>query len=104
MRVVDRDGAPRAPRRVAFWDTPLLDEAEGTRGSALGEAAGLLAALTARGLRTICFVKSRKASELVFRFARESLESPPVAATSPTASRRTARATPPRSGAASRAT
>jgi DEAD/DEAH box helicase domain-containing protein len=74
VRVVDRDGAPRAPRRVAFWDTPLLDEAEGTRGSALGEAAGLLAALTARGLRTICFVKSRKASELVYRFARESLE------------------------------
>ena len=73
VRVVDRDGAPRAPRRVAFWDTPLLDEAEGTRGSALGEAAGLLAALTERGLRTICFVKSRKASELVFRFARESL-------------------------------
>ena len=73
VRVVDDDGAPRAPRRVAFWDTPLLDEAEGTRGSALGEAAGLLAALTARGLRTICFVKSRKASELVFRFARESL-------------------------------
>ena len=60
---------------MAFWDTPLLDEAEGTRGSALGEAAGLLAALTARGLRTICFVKSRKASELVFRFARESLVS-----------------------------
>ena len=74
VRVVERDGAPRAPRRVAFWDTPLLDEAEGTRGSALGEAAGLLAALTARGLRTICFVKSRKASELVYRFARESLE------------------------------
>ena len=73
VRVVEDDGAPRAPRRVAFWDTPLLDEAEGTRGSALGEAAGLLAALTARGLRTICFVKSRKASELVFRFARESL-------------------------------
>ena len=73
VRVVDHDGAPRAPRRVAFWDTPLLDEAEGTRGSALGEAAGLLAALTTRGLRTICFVKSRKASELVFRFARESL-------------------------------
>ncbi len=75
VRVVDDDGAPRAARRIAFWDTPLLDEAEGTRGSALGEAAGLLAALTARGLRTICFVKSRKASELVFRFARESLVS-----------------------------
>src|ERR1700712_595083 len=27
VRVVDRDGAPRAPRRVAFWATPLLDEA-----------------------------------------------------------------------------
>ena len=39
-----------------------------------GTDAWLLAALTARGLRTICFVKSRKASELVYRFARESLE------------------------------
>ena len=66
--------APRARR--AAWRSGTRrcsTRPRATRGSALGEAAGLLAALTARGLRTICFVKSRKASELVFRFARESL-------------------------------
>jgi DEAD/DEAH box helicase domain-containing protein len=72
--VVDADAAPRAERTIAFWDTPLLDAEAGERGSALAEAAGLLAALVARGRRTICFAKSRKATELIYRFAREALE------------------------------
>ena len=57
-----------------FWQPPLLDAATGERASALAESAGLLAALVARGLRTICFAKSRKATELVFRIARETLQ------------------------------
>ena len=40
------------------------------RASALGEASRLLAELAQRGLRTICFAKSRKAAELVHRFTR----------------------------------
>src|SRR5436190_3235634 len=32
--LVDRDGAPRAERRIAMWNPPLLDEDSGKRGSA----------------------------------------------------------------------
>jgi DEAD/DEAH box helicase domain-containing protein len=74
VAVVSEDGAPRAPRTVAFWQPTLLDDETGERGSTLAEAAGLLAALVTAGLRTICFVKSRRGVEIAFRIARETLE------------------------------
>jgi DEAD/DEAH box helicase domain-containing protein len=66
--VVDRDGAPRAERTIALWNPELLDAELGLRASPLGEASRLLAALVTRGLRTICFAKSRKAAELIHKF------------------------------------
>jgi DEAD/DEAH box helicase domain-containing protein len=72
--VVDDDAAPRAERTVALWNPPLLDEELGLRASALGEASRLMAGLVSRGLRTICFTKSRKAAELVHRFTTERVE------------------------------
>jgi DEAD/DEAH box helicase domain-containing protein len=66
--VVGDDAAPRAERTIALWNPPLLDEELGLRASALGEASRLMAGLVSRGLRTICFAKSRKAAELVHRF------------------------------------
>ena len=66
--VVDEDAAPRAERTVALWNPPLVDPELGLRASALGEASRLYAELVSRGLRTICFAKSRKAAELVHRF------------------------------------
>jgi DEAD/DEAH box helicase domain-containing protein len=71
---VEDDAAPRAERTVALWNPPLLDEELGLRASALGEASRLLAGLTGRGLRTICFAKSRKAAELIHRFACDRLD------------------------------
>ncbi|MDX6667354.1 MAG: box helicase protein [Solirubrobacteraceae bacterium] len=73
VALVDRDGAPAAARRVAMWNPPLLDEALGTRGSPLAEAAEALAELVTAGARTICFIKSRKAVELIARFTQERL-------------------------------
>ena len=73
FNLVDRDGAPRARRRVAMWNPPLLDEELGIRGSALYEAAELLAELVTAGSRTICFMKSRKGVELILRHARDRL-------------------------------
>ena len=67
--LVDRDAAPAAERRVAMWNPPILDEALGTRGSPLAEAAELLVELVRQGARTICFIKSRKAVELITRMA-----------------------------------
>jgi DEAD/DEAH box helicase domain-containing protein len=72
--VVDRDGSPHAEREVAIWNPPLVDPELGLRASALGEASRLLAGLVSRGLRTICFAKSRKAAELVHRFTAERVD------------------------------
>jgi DEAD/DEAH box helicase domain-containing protein len=66
--VVDRDAAPRAERTIALWNPELLDVELGLRTSPLGEASRLMAALVSRGLRTICFAKSRKAAELIHKF------------------------------------
>jgi DEAD/DEAH box helicase domain-containing protein len=74
VTVVDADAAPRAERTVALWNPPLVDPELGLRASPLGEASRLYAALVSRGLRTICFAKSRKAAELVHRFATDRVE------------------------------
>lgn len=71
---IGEDGAPRAARTVAFWNPPVLDEPLQLRASALGEGSRLLAELVSRGLRTICFTKSRKAAELIHRFATDRLD------------------------------
>jgi DEAD/DEAH box helicase domain-containing protein len=63
--LVERDGSPQAERRIAMWNPPLLDEALGVRGSPLREATELLVGLVRRGARTICFMKSRKAVEVI---------------------------------------
>ena len=71
--VIGDDGAPRAERTVAFWNPPLTDEELGLRASALGEASRLMADLVTRGLRTLCFAKSRRATELIHRFTADRL-------------------------------
>jgi DEAD/DEAH box helicase domain-containing protein len=73
-RAVAGDAAPRAERAVALWNPPLLDAELGLRASALGEASRLMAGLVGRGLRTICFAKSRRSAELVHRFACDRLD------------------------------
>ena len=73
--VIDGDGAPKAERTIALWNPELIDPELGIRASALGDASRLLAGLTSKGLRTICFAKSRKAVELIHRFTVERVES-----------------------------
>jgi DEAD/DEAH box helicase domain-containing protein len=72
--VVERDTSASSEREVVIWNPPLLDPDLGLRASPLGEAARLLSQLTTRGLRTICFAKSRKAAELIHRFAVERVD------------------------------
>jgi DEAD/DEAH box helicase domain-containing protein len=73
FELLDGDGAPRTGREIAMWNPPLIDKASGTRRSALSEAADLLAELVSQGVRTICFLKSRRGIELIQRFARDNL-------------------------------
>src|ERR671933_63364 len=81
--VVADDAARGAEGRIALWTPPLVDEELQLRASALVEAARLLANLTSRGLRTICFAKSRKAAELVHRFARDRVDADVAARLAP---------------------
>ena len=74
VRVVDTDTSPRAEREVVLWNPELLDDELGVRASPLGDASRLLAGLVGSGLRVICFTKSRKAAELVHRFASDRLD------------------------------
>jgi DEAD/DEAH box helicase domain-containing protein len=69
VHVISRDGSPGTNRSIAMWNPPLIDEATGARGSVLAEAANLLVELVVADARTIVFMKSRKAVELMARFA-----------------------------------
>jgi DEAD/DEAH box helicase domain-containing protein len=68
-QVIEGDAAPKPERTVALWNPELIDPELGIRASALGDASRLLAGFAGAGLRTICFAKSRKAVELIHRFA-----------------------------------
>jgi DEAD/DEAH box helicase domain-containing protein len=74
VMVVEQDTSAKAEREVVIWNPPLLDPELGLRASPLGDAARLLSQLTSRGLRTICFAKSRKAAELIHRFTVERVD------------------------------
>jgi DEAD/DEAH box helicase domain-containing protein len=73
--VIAEDAAPRAERTVLLWNPELIDPELGLRASALGDASRLMAALVSRGLRTICFAKSRRAAELIHRFTSQRVDS-----------------------------
>jgi DEAD/DEAH box helicase domain-containing protein len=74
VALIDRDCSPAPARRIAVWNPPLTDEAVGTRRSALGEAAEMLAQLVRDGARTICFMKSRKGVEVLARLVKQDLQ------------------------------
>jgi DEAD/DEAH box helicase domain-containing protein len=72
--VIGDDAAPRAERTIALWNPALIDCELGLRASALGDASRLAAELVQRGLRTICFAKSRKQAELIHRMTADRVD------------------------------
>ena len=83
VTVIADDTAPRAERTIALWNPELLDVELGLRASPLGEASRLAAELVQRGLRTICFAKSRKAAELVHRMTVDRVDAETAARLAP---------------------
>ena len=71
--LVDNDGASSGERRVIFRNPPLLDKEKGERRSLLTEGALVFADLVSQGVRTIAFAKTRKAAELIYRYAANRL-------------------------------
>ena len=78
VTAVTEDGAPTGTRTVALWEPGFIDGAEGENGapvrrSATTEAAGIMAVTIAEGARTLTFVRSRRAAEVVAMRAQEEL-------------------------------
>src|ERR687896_599497 len=71
--LVDEDGASSGERRVIFRNPPLLDKEKGERRSLLTEGALVFANLVSQGVRTIAFARTRKAAELIYRYAADRL-------------------------------
>lgn len=75
---VTEDGAPRGSTVLGLWEPPLTGERgeheAPVRRSAPAECAELLADLVADGVRTLAFVRSRRAAESVCRHTRALLE------------------------------
>ncbi len=70
---VTDDRSPGGEKHFALWNPPLLDQETGDRRSALSEASILMARLADDGIRTIGFVRSRRAAELLAEFARRAV-------------------------------
>src|ERR687895_1976922 len=71
--LVDSDGASTGERRVIFRNPPLLDKEKGERRSPLTEGALGFPNLVSQGVRTIAFARTRKAAELIYRYAADRL-------------------------------
>ncbi|WP_433499238.1 DEAD/DEAH box helicase [Sphaerimonospora sp. CA-214678] len=78
MAEVTADASPRGSTTFALWEPPLTDmRGEGgapVRRTATAEAADLLTDLVIENVRTLVFVRSRRAAETVALTARRNLE------------------------------
>ncbi|MFA5317739.1 MAG: DEAD/DEAH box helicase, partial [Dehalococcoidales bacterium] len=73
FEVVTDDGSPSGGKDFVFWNPPLLDKAKSTRRSANSEATSIFVELVRQERRTITFARSRRLTELLYRYAREKL-------------------------------
>ncbi|MFE0463230.1 DEAD/DEAH box helicase [Kitasatospora sp. NPDC058965] len=76
---VTEDASPRGPMVFGLWEPPLTEHVgehgAPVRRTATTEAAYLLTDLVAEGTRTVAFVRSRRAAELVALQAQDNLDS-----------------------------
>ncbi|MEV6491596.1 DEAD/DEAH box helicase [Actinoplanes sp. NPDC051633] len=73
IEAVTEDASPRGALTFALREPPMLEDTE-TRKSALSETADLLTDAVINGTRTLAFVRSRKAAEIVASMASRALD------------------------------
>jgi DEAD/DEAH box helicase domain-containing protein len=73
VTVIDDDSSPVGEQTIALWNPPVTDIDLNRRRSSLVESTDLFLDLVRRDVHTIAFARSRKATELMYRWARERL-------------------------------
>ena len=73
VTVIDDDSSPVGEQTIALWNPPITDIDLNRRRSSLVESTDLFLDLVRRDVHTIAFARSRKATELMYRWARERL-------------------------------
>ncbi len=74
VEVVDNDGSPRGKKHFVLWNPPFLDPTQMERRSSNVEGHWLMAKLIAEGFQTIAFGRARVVAELLYKYAKETLE------------------------------
>ena len=71
--VVDNDGSPRSEKDFVFWNPPIIDPANGIRHSANSESSFLLSELVSHEIRTLDFTRTKRLTELIYKYSRDRL-------------------------------
>jgi len=74
FELVNEDGSPSGPKQFVLWNPPFIDEDKTQRRSANSDATRLMSSLIADRIQTITFSRTRKSSELIFRYVQDRLE------------------------------
>ena len=72
VEVVEQDTSPAGVKHYVLWNPEVEEEDE--RRSALAEGTDVFVDLVRRGEHTIAFTRSRKGTELMYRWARDRLD------------------------------
>jgi DEAD/DEAH box helicase domain-containing protein len=73
VALVDRNGAPRGPRRVLVYNPPVVNPELGVRESYVKAAVRLSSELVEAGVSTLVFGQSRNNVEVMLKYLRERL-------------------------------
>ena len=68
---IERNGAPRAAKLVAFYNPPLVDPVQGIRKSSALESRDIAIRLLKAGIRTILFARSRLRVEIIASYLNQ---------------------------------
>jgi DEAD/DEAH box helicase domain-containing protein len=71
VEAIERNGAPRAGKLVAFYNPPLVDPVQGIRRSSALESRDIAIRLLEAGIRTILFARSRLRVEVIASYLNQ---------------------------------
>lgn len=73
FQVIQWDGSPSGGNDFVFWNPPKIEQGKNGRKSTNTESAALFAELIKSKVRSLAFVRSRKAAELVYLYSKDHL-------------------------------